>query len=209
MNCIALKHTKFFFYYWTPLTQCKDLSSRSTLYQAAVIRNHERILDVSQNEGVFPEIHVKYHRSCRAEFTLKRDLGKIKAVGDVDHEDDSTRRSSRSSLSYSILPDQCIFCKKSKYKPNTKTKEKLHSVQEFRADEKVRHCAILHVQQYSEQSAVAKEIIGICSKDVMSAEVRYHSTCYKSFVRISYDTKNDEANSTSATESKCSKLQLA
>ena len=58
----------------TNLTQCKDLSSRSTLYQAAVIRNHERILDVSQNEGVFPEIRVKYHRSCRAEFTLKRDL---------------------------------------------------------------------------------------------------------------------------------------
>ena len=29
-----------------------------------------------------------------------------------------------------ILPDQCLFCKKSKYKPNTKTREKLHSVQE-------------------------------------------------------------------------------
>ena len=84
----------------------------------------------------------------------------------------------------------------------------MHSVQEFRADEKVRHCAILHVRQYSDQSAVAKEIIGICSKDVMSTEVRYHSTCYKSFVRISYDTRNDEANSTSATESKCSELQL-
>ena len=50
----------------TILTQCKDLSSWSTLYQAAVIRNHEKILAISQNEGVFPEICVKYHRSCRA-----------------------------------------------------------------------------------------------------------------------------------------------
>ncbi len=37
----------------TILTQCKDLSSWSTLYQAAVIRNHEKILAISQNEGVF------------------------------------------------------------------------------------------------------------------------------------------------------------
>ena len=29
-----------------------------------------------------------------------------------------------------ILPDQCLFCKKSKYKPYTKTREKLHRVQE-------------------------------------------------------------------------------
>ena len=34
-----------------------------------------------------------------------------------------------------ILPDQCLFCKKSKYKPNTKTREKLHSVQEVCADD--------------------------------------------------------------------------
>ena len=42
----------------------------------------------------------------------------------------------------------------------------------------------------------------------MSSETRYHATCYKSCVRISYDAKNDEAHSTSATESNCSKLQL-
>ena len=34
-----------------------------------------------------------------------------------------------------ILRDQCLFCKKSKYKPNTKTREKLHSVQEVCADD--------------------------------------------------------------------------
>ena len=84
----------------------------------------------------------------------------------------------------------------------------MHSIQEFRADEKVRNCAILHVQQSSGQSDVAREIIGICFKDLMSSEARYHATCYKSFVRISYDIKNDEVNNTDVTESRCPELQL-
>ena len=132
----------------TNATQCKDLRSWSTLYQAAIIQNHETILAISQNEGVFPERCVNYHQSCRAEFTLKRDLEKIKAAGNVDHDDDSTRRSSRDSVPSSvILPDQCIFCKKSKYKPNTKTRGKLHNVQEFRADEKLCYFACSAVQR--------------------------------------------------------------
>ena len=109
----------------TNLNQCKDLSSWSTLYQAAIIRNHETILAISQNEGVFPEICVKYHRSCRAEFTLKRDLEKIKAAGNVDHDDDSTRRSSRDSVSSSvILPDQCIFLQEIQVQAKREDKEK-------------------------------------------------------------------------------------
>ena len=86
--------------------------------------------------------------------------------------------------------------------------EKLHSVQEFRADEKVRNCAILHVQQSSGQSDVTREIIGICSKDLMSSEARYYATCCKNFVGISYDIKNDEVNSTDVTESRCPEMQL-
>ena len=191
----------------TNLTQCKDINSWSTLYQAAVIRNHKEILDICQHEGDFPEACViNYHCSCRADFTLKRNLEKIKSAEKVEHN--STRRSSRDGESSSvILPDLCIFCKKSKYKPNTKTREKLHSVQEFRADDKVRNCATLHVQQSSGKSVVAREIIGICSKDLMSSEARYHASCYKNFVRISYATSNDEVNRTSTIESKFSELQ--
>ena len=81
---------------------------------------------------------------------------------------------------YSLI--YAYFEKKSKYKPNTKTREKLHSVQEFRADDKVRNCATLHVQQSSGKSVVAREIIGICSKDLMSSEARYRASCYKNFV---------------------------
>ena len=42
----------------------------------------------------------------------------------------------------------------------------------------------------------------------MSSEAKYHATCYKSFVRISYDIKNDEINSTDVTGSRCRELQL-
>ena len=60
----------------------------------------------------------------------------------------ASRRSHRdgNQPNAAILPDQCLFCKKSKYKSNTKTGEKLHSVQEFRADETVRACASLDVK---------------------------------------------------------------
>ena len=49
----------------------------------------------------------------------------------------AARRSNRdgNQPNSAILPDQCLFCKKSKYKPNTSTREKLHSVQEFLTDD--------------------------------------------------------------------------
>ena len=99
-----------------------------------------------------------------------------------------SRRSSRdgNQPSSTILLDECLFCKKSKYKPNTKTREKLHSVPEFRADETVRACASLHIQQNTVMSEVARDVIGICAKDLISSEAKYHASCYKSFVRIIY-----------------------
>ena len=177
------------------LAQCRDISSWTTLYHAAVIRNHETILAAS-TESEFPKNPIKYHRNCRAEFTNKRDLEN--AVQDANKLSDDTatgsvlRRSSREGnpTNSAILPDQCLFCKKSKYKPNTKTREKLHSVQEFRADETVRACAFLHVQQNTVMSEVAREVIGICSKDLISSEAKYHASCYKSFARIIYSNTN-------------------
>ena len=83
------------------------------------------------------------------------------------------------------------FAKKSKYKPNTKTREKLHSVQEFRADKTVRECASLHVKQNTDMSEVAREVIGICAKDLISSEAKYHASCYKNFVRIIYSNANE------------------
>ena len=172
------------------LAQCKDISSWTTLYRAAVIRNHELILEAS-TESEFPESAIKYHRNCRAELTNKRDLQTNKPSDDAAGT--ALRRINRdgNQPNAAILPDQCLLCKKSKYKPNTKTREKLHNVQEFRADETVRECASLHVKQtLSDMSEVARDVIGICAKDLISSEAKYYASCYKSFVRIIFSNAN-------------------
>ena len=174
------------------LTQCKDISSWATLYHAAIIRNHKSILEAS-TESEFPKSAFKYHRNCRAEFTNKRDLQTNNKPSDDAATGTAPRRSHRdgNQPNAAILPDQCLFCKKSKYKPNTKTRENLHSVQEFCADKTVRACASLHVKQNTDTSEVARDVVGICAKELISSEAKYHASCYKSFVRIIYSGANE------------------
>ena len=37
-------------------------------------------------------------------------------------------------------------------------------------------------------TSVAQKIIGICAKDLISSETKYHPSCYKAFTRIVYTT---------------------
>ena len=118
------------------LAQCKDISSWTTLYRAAVIRNHTPILEAPP-ESEFLESIIKYHRNCRAEFINKRDLQTNNKPSDDAATGTCIQKNPQigNQPNSAILPDQCLFCKKSKYKPNTKTKEKLHNVQEVCADD--------------------------------------------------------------------------
>ena len=179
----------------THLATCRDIKSWETLYCAAVIRDHKGILELSVGESDFPRRPEKYHRACRSEFTHRRDL-QVKNT-ETATNDPVPRRSSRDVTQSSVvLQDCCIFCNKIKYKPNSKTREKLHGMQEFRADETVRKCASLHIQQCTATSAVAQRVIGLCAKDLICSEAKYHASCYKAFVRIQYTTGNpteDEA----------------
>ena len=89
------------------------------------------------------------------------------------------------------LEDCCIFCDKTKYKPNSKTRETLHGVQEFRAYETVRKCACLCIQQCTAMSVVAQKVIGLCAKDLIwCSETKYHASFYKASLRIQYTTGN-------------------
>ena len=45
-------------------------------------------------------------------------------------------------------------------------------------------------------SSIAAEISGICAKDLISSEARYHSSCYNAFVRIVYETDAAAKSST-------------
>ena len=44
--------------------------------------------------------------------------------------------------------------------------------------------------------SIAAEISGICAKDLISSEARYHSSCYNAFVRIVYETDAAAKSST-------------
>ena len=97
------------------LAQCRDISSWTTLHYSAVVRNYKPILEAS-TESEFPENHIIYLRNCRAEFTNKRDLQVANKPSDDAATRSAPRRSSRdgNQPSSAILPDQCLFCKKSK-----------------------------------------------------------------------------------------------
>ncbi|CAB4007602.1 Hypothetical predicted protein [Paramuricea clavata] len=47
-------------------------------------------------------------------------------------------------------------------------------------------------------SAIAANISGICAKDLISGEAKYHSSCYKAFVHIMYETDEAVNNPTEA-----------
>ena len=55
----------------------------------------------------------------------------------------------------------------------------------------VRTYAGLHEKQNIEMREVARDVIGIWEKDLISSEPKYHASCYKCFVRITYSNANE------------------
>ena len=97
---------------------------------AAEIRGHQGILNLKneEDEDALPDIQVKYHRSCRSNFTHKKSLLKFTDISPVsatveNEQIHELRRSQRDLESTNILPDLCIFCKKEKYQTKSSTHE--------------------------------------------------------------------------------------
>ena len=103
------------------LVTCRDTKYWTTLYRAAVLHDHKAVLGLSSGKNDFPTTPVKYHRSCRSEFTHKRDL-QAETSAQNNKNDRPSRRSSidASQGQSAVLPDCCVFCNKTKYKTNTK-----------------------------------------------------------------------------------------
>ena len=122
------------------LAQCKDISSWTTLYRAAVIRNHKLILEAS-TESEFPERTIKYHRNCQAELTNKRDMHTNKPY------DDAATGTSLSQTERFCLINACFA--KSQSTSQTRRPEKSFNVCGNFAPttETVRENASLHVKQ--------------------------------------------------------------
>eukprot|EP00112_Aurelia_sp_Birch-Aquarium-sp1_P024035 Seg7404.5 transcript_id=Seg7404.5/GoldUCD/mRNA.D3Y31 product="hypothetical protein" protein_id=Seg7404.5/GoldUCD/D3Y31 len=92
-----------------------------------------------------------------------------------------------------ILPRSCIFCSKTKYQRNSRTREKLADCMESRADSTIKQAALARKDD--------KILAMVMSKDLTSSEAKYHKSCYKVYVRTNYvqpatesDTRNEEEN---------------
>ena len=105
-----------------PLVELKNPNTRENLKKAARVGNFIiRNLDLMNNDDAIVS-DVKYHRKCYQTFTMKSKPEKIEKSKQVtadlvSHAEYSTsRQKGYSNLGNRLLPKECIFCQKSKYK---------------------------------------------------------------------------------------------
>ena len=149
---------------------------------------YNRKLDLLNNDdAIVPD--VKYHRKCYQTFTMKSKLEKIekskKVTADlVSHAEFSTFRPKRySNPENRLLPKECIFCRKNKYK--NKVLEKLVKC----VDDRALASVIVTGASATEEHYVS----GLVDQDLIAREAHYHSKCYKIFI------KNNKSPPTTAT----------
>ena len=143
--------------------------SWETLLKAAQLRKYSPILEIAETLSAGESPVLTYHRQCRSVFTHKRDLDKIKRKStEMDPESEvdagtsevrktAAKRQIRSERVYKI---SCIFCKKTKFKKKTKTREALVQARQLRADENLCQLAVYRQDQ---------DIIAVTSRDIVAA----------------------------------------
>ena len=153
----------------SPLVKIQSFSSWQTLLQAARVRQHRPLLDLSETleQNQAPDIH--YHRRCRSIFTLKKSLKALRKTASLK-KFHARKIPSRSAL----LDDVCIFCKK---------EAKYHG----RSKEKLIKCVNLNVIDTVREAANIKQDFRILflleCHDLVAANAHYHKSCYKTYTR--------------------------
>eukprot|EP00058_Branchiostoma_floridae_P000977 XP_002586465.1 hypothetical protein BRAFLDRAFT_106667 [Branchiostoma floridae] len=157
----------------------QSIDSWKTLLRAAEIRNYTPVIELAKSlsEGEIPDI--KYHRTCRSIFTMKKDLDRLaKQNADEKSDKDNFEKSctgKRKQCSTSrVYENECMFCQKTKYLPGKRTREPLVQCSEFRADEKIRQAA---------EAKMDFRMISLASRDLIAAEGQYHRSCYREYTR--------------------------
>ncbi|KAI8521965.1 hypothetical protein Bbelb_017190 [Branchiostoma belcheri] len=152
-----------------------------TLLRAAKIRDHKQILELSEDLPAGEIADVKYHRTCRSIFTMKKDLDRLMTKQNIDqnadNEDDvektcNSRR--KQGLTSRVYEPECMICQKTKYLPGQRTREPLVKCCEFRADVKIRQAA---------EDKMDFRMISLVSRDLIAAEGQYHRSCYRAYTR--------------------------
>ena len=164
----------------TELIKPANLESWVHLQNAAKIRDHSPLIEISctTKKDEIPDI--KYHRKCRSLFTMKRELELIQikqmhTCGDEISLDPRCLTSRGATSSSTIYQAVCLFCEqKSKYIKSKNTREDLIKCVDLRSDETVRRVAI---------EKCDKKIIAASSRELVAAEAHYHRSCYRNFTR--------------------------
>ena len=91
------------------LVTCRNTKLWKTLYRTPVLRSHKVVL-AKMSSLCFSTTPVNNHRSCRSEFTHKRDL-QAETSAKNNKNDPPSRRSSRDATKgqSAVLSDCCIF----------------------------------------------------------------------------------------------------
>lgn len=112
-----------------------------TLLEAARVRGHAPILEISKRLEDNEVPSVLYHRKCRGLFTMKRDLETLKRKADefladqVDSTSTLKRSCRRSSSEARVYNPICIFCNKDKFQKGSKSREKLTQAVQITANQ--------------------------------------------------------------------------
>ena len=125
------------------LGSLSSIESRITLLEAAKLRNDSNIMNIAADleDGEVPKL--MYHKTCRARYTLKRELHKLRKEVKESPESKRAKRSEAISVSTSgVLQKICIFCKKAN-KFIEGVRENLSSSETFIADKTVRESTYL------------------------------------------------------------------
>ena len=152
------------------LTTLQSQKTRETLQFAAEIRDH-KFNTVLDNTTKLPLL--KYHRMCYQRFTMKNDLNKIQNKKKETTEAVDRAVSSpidfmneRQADTSTILPKECIFCKK------RKTKNKSTEALTLCIDNR----AMTTIKTAAEKK---NDYLIISIPNLIASEAHYDSSCYR------------------------------
>ena len=143
---------------------------------AARTRQHSKILNLVGCEQKNDYPVVKYHKSCRAMFTLKRNLDQLTKDPLEPKDKRCCFREKGGSTSNVFFVERRSMSKIVELESNSCT--------QFRTDDKVRKASILKNDT---------QILAICTGELIAKEAKYHAPCYRSYTLILYKHENPVA----------------
>ena len=129
------------------------------------------------------------NQNLKSQLVLERKIESVAEFesGAQENEEDGAnppKRKPQKEDSNILLPKECIFCNRRKYK--NKKLEPLTQCVEMRAIETIKKAAT---------AADDFSMLSLLSQDLIDAEGKYHVTCYKLYTKVKlFDTAKNESH---------------